>query len=662
MPKKRSKLQNPDATPIRDWIYGGLLFVIVAIMPLVVRITWIPHPPELHAIYLFDTPGAVDFFSYYKGWFLGVPSVFIILYFLLELFTDGFANFDFKSLLKSPVIIASCIFLLMVIVSTIFSSYRHTSWHGTVDRGEGLWILFAYFVVFLAAMFYVRKTKHAKLLMYGLAFSSIIMGLIGLSQFIDRDFFATDFGQWFLRLGLPHELREQAIDQGGVMVRFEFAYGTLYNPNPFGKYTAMVAPIMLVVAFVFDEKGWKGLCGRIAFLLAGGLMLIGVFGSRSLGGFVGIGAAVGVVVLTVICRFFYQMRKRKKEGAAESETQRKPWTGWAIGVGAVCIIVISLLFVPIINEQLTLVITRFDEALRGERLPMDDMVFEGNKFTYVRGGYERFSVAIEGEVVRVEETDYWLPEGDIIRVHDANGISVPLASRTEPANENELPTYVFDVPDFGRVSILRHPNFIIFRGIGLTMNDNELVGLAVNNSFIDMRERVPSFGFEGREHWGSNRGFIWSRTLPLLPSRTIIGSGPDTFTLIFPQNDLVPKMFLFGNPYIPVDKAHNVYLQTWVTTGGISALAQIFLFGFYLFSAFVQIIRSNMKEGRFLFGLQIGLLAGISAFCVGALSTDSTIGSSGVFYVLLGIGYGVVYMVRAMQKPDVVTNQKAEAK
>jgi len=648
MPKKKVKVktQNINATPIRDWIYGGLLVVVLAIMPLVVRFRILAAPPELYAMYL--EPAFTDLFSYYKGWFIGLPATLILLYFILELFTDGFANFNFKSLLKSPPMIASGVFLLMVLLSTVFSSYRYTSWHGTVDRGEGFWILHAYFIVFLGAMFYMRKDKHAKLLMYGLAFSSIIMGLIGLSQFLGRDFFLSSFGQWFLRLGIPQALRDQATDET-INARFIMAYGTLYNPNPFGKYTAMVAPVLLASALVFDEKGWKGICGRLAFLLGGGLMLVGVFASRSLGGFIGIGAASAAILVTFVCRFFYQMFKRKKEAAVEEEEQGRRWVGWVIGVGAAIAITMGLFFVPIINERLEMVVSRFEEALQGERQPLDDMVFDGNSFTYFSGGGERFTLALVGEWDQSEDPEVmqWLPHGDnIFLVHDARGEYVPLLRRTPPTEEDPAYTYVYEIPDFGRISVRRTSEFILFNGIGMTMLDGRIYGLAPNGDFLDLNERAPSFGFEGRERWGSDRGYIWSRTLPLLPSTFFIGTGPDTFTQAFPQNDVVAKMLVFNNPYIPIDKAHNVYLQTWVTTGGISALALVFLFVFYLFNAFLSIVRSNMKEGKFLFGLQAGLFAGISAFAVSAFSTDSTIGSSGVFYLLLGLGYGVLFAVK----------------
>ena len=75
-------------------------------------------------------------------------------------------------------------------------------------------------------------------------------------------------------------------------------------------------------------------------------------------------------------------------------------------------------------------------------------------------------------------------------------------------------------------------------------------------------------------------------------------------------------------------------------------MALIFLFGYYALTTFVSLVRTNKKEGNFLHGLRFGLLAGISAFSVAAMATDSTIGSTGVFFVLLGLGYGVNFYVK----------------
>jgi len=126
----------------------------------------------------------------------------------------------------------------------------------------------------------------------------------------------------------------------------------------------------------------------------------------------------------------------------------------------------------------------------------------------------------------------------------------------------------------------------------------------------------------------------------MMPRRILIGTGPDTYINVFPQHEMVAKQRFFRNPYQVVDKAHNLFLQTWITTGGISAILLFGLFGHYLFTTFWSLLKSREEE-LFSYGLRLGLLTGISAFVMSSNATDSTIGSTGVFFVLLGVGYGM---------------------
>jgi O-antigen ligase len=166
---------------------------------------------------------------------------------------------------------------------------------------------------------------------------------------------------------------------------------------------------------------------------------------------------------------------------------------------------------------------------------------------------------------------------------------------------------------------------------------------------VDMMVHVPSFGFNQREAWGSGRGFIFSRTIPMLPRSFVLGNGPDTFVNVFPHYDRLGVIYsgLPGNTR--VDKAHNIYLHTWIGNGGIATLAMIFLFGYYILTTFVSLVRTK-GDTTLIHGLRLGLLAGISAFAVASLATDSTIGSTGVFFVLLGMGYGLNMWVEGNKK------------
>ena len=649
MPKKKVSSKLVQQAAWRDLVYGTMLFIVLAIMPIIVRFAVIMPPPELFAMYGREV--FFDFFFHYKGWVLGICAAVILFYAIADWLMGEIPVPSFRELLKSPPFVASAIFLVMALISTLFSSYRYTSWHGTVDRGEGLLILLAYFIVLFAAMFFVRTGKNAKFLMYGFAFSSFIMGLLALTQFLQRDFFLTNMGEriimgrtWLERIAEMSEQNET------VEGRFTFAYGTLYNPNTLGKYAAMAAPILLACALAYDEWKLKGILIRIGFLLSGGLMLVAVFGSRSLAGFLAVAAAGSIVAVTLVSRFVYQMmQNREKEPDNDSPPSRN--SAWVIGAVVLVIMGIGLYFVPPVNERVNLALERAGEAVLSEPEPASDIIFDNNRMTLVIREQERFTI---------EVNPYAFTEGTPFtdspwELYDPSGQHIPLYNREQYRGDTEelVAIYHYDIPGHGRVALERFFQFLIFRDIAFTINEGRIYALTPVFGLIDMSEPVPTMGFEGRELWGSARGYIWSRTFPLLPSRIIIGSGPDTYVQVFPQHDVVAKSFFLPNPYTPVDKAHNVFLQTWVNTGGISAIALLFLFVYYLLTAFVATIKSKLQEGIFLFGLRFGLLAGIGAFTVASLSTDSTIGSSGVFFVLLGIGYGINLLVKRQETEQI---------
>jgi len=640
MPKTKYKTFTPGEKPesLRDKVFSITLLIVVAVMPLIVRHTVVTAAPEL--VELLRWTQSDDFFAHYKGWTLGIAAIIMAFYAVADWVIGGATKDKFIAFIKYPPIAAACVFLLMALVSTIFSSYRHTSWNGSIERSEGLFILFAYFIVFFAAMHHVRKDKHAKLLMYGLAFSSIIMGLIGLSQFMGRDFFTTSLGTRLI-------MGEWGL---GVNQRFTRAYGTLYNPNPFGKYTAMVAPVMLACAMAYDGRKWM----RVVFFAGGMLMLVGVVASVSVGGLIGIAVAVMVTVLALACRFFYQLRLRSKEKENGGEpVARRNIAMWFISGAIIAAVLVGLLFVPAVNREIRFLVGRLENAIRREPTPTYNYIFDGGSMTVLWQDEEKFTfVLLEDE---------YGPDNVLWRLYDASGQPIPLLGRTQPSPDitvfeyrvpghRRLEIQRFDIEDAYIIDYFGFDVTIMVHNMAMVLYDGRIHAVLRNLQLADVSIPIPAIGFYGNETWGSSRGHIWSRTFPLMPAHAIIGSGPDTYTFVFPQHDVIGKMRFHEHPTVPIDKAHNLFLHTWVTTGGISVLALMFLFGYYLFTTFVSIVRSRMKEGVFIFGLRFGLLAGISAYCVAAMSTDSTIGSSGVFYLLLGLGFGVNLMVEKVYK------------
>jgi len=632
MSTRKTKMNKAEKAAIfKDRVNGALLAIVVGIMPLIVRVARRPLTPDLTWLF----PGVEqygDVFVFWKAVFISVPAIILLLYNVFDMLTNG-KKFDIKAFVKRTPVILSIAYLAFVLISAIASSYSYTAWFGTRGREEGALMWLVYFIVFVSAMLYVREPKYTKPILWGLAFSSIIMGAIGVSQLVDRDFFDTAFGHWLVSVGVP------GVEEMGTT--FTIANGTLFNPNTFGKYTAMVAPILLIAGLVYDGKRHT----KALMLLGGALMLVGVFASSSLGGLIGIVTATGVLVVTYVCSFIY--RRLKSEGGRANVGR----VGLMFG-GVAVAVVLSLLFVPPLNNRVTTLFVRLQQAAAAETTTQHRFAFEGDTIIAYRSNDTLFSMTVHHFV---PVADSWMT------VRDGTGQEVLPAAYT-PMTEEAPAIYEFHIPGFRAVTVERYnelftvlpagqaaPFFLVFSG-------GQIYGLWRDlESRIDISEPVPAWGFYGRETWGSSRGYLWSRSFPLMPRRTVIGSGPDTFVNVFPNHDVTGLQLSFNNPYQIVDKAHNLFIQTWISTGGISAILLFALFAHYLFTTFWSVVTSK-GETIFTYGLRLGLLASISGFVMSSMATDSTIGSTGVFFVLLGMGYGLNYF---LQKQRQAANDKA---
>jgi hypothetical protein len=591
---------------IYDIVVGSMLVIVVGIMPLIVRGAFAIVPPESVDIFAGQhflrngQPTYIDVFSSWKSWFLGLPAAIIAFYVVSELITGAETEFNFKTFIKDPIVAASGIFFLFALLSAIFSDYTHTAWHGTLERNEGLLAWATYLIVFLAAMKYVRKLIHAKIILWALIFSSIIMGAVGLSQFLQQDLLATPIAQWLISGALREYVEE-------FTIRFTISFGTLYNPNTFGMYAAMMTPILLMAGMTYDGKKFVNLL----CLTGGGLMLAGMFGSRSLAGFIGFGASLAVLIFALAITL-------PRRGIKTTDKRF-----WLVCFGVVGAVVFVMIFAPPVNERVHTQLERFEAAFRAEREAVYNYQFSGANITVLRDETPLFSAWIR------DERDW------IVLRDEAGAVITP-----ERQVQDGFVRYTFELAD--RQLVFDHfADFFIFNDILFALQNETVYGISAAGQLIDMSETIPSFGFHGRERWGSSRGYIFSRSFPIMARHWFIGTGPDSFVNAFPQHDIVGKRYALDNPYIVVDKAHNVLIQTWITKGGIATLALIFLFGYYLVSTLKGLIKTAKDEPRFVYGLKLGLLAGVSAFCVASMSTDSTIGSSGVAFVILGLGYGI---------------------
>ena len=167
--------------------------------------------------------------------------------------------------------------------------------------------------------------------------------------------------------------------------------------------------------------------------------------------------------------------------------------------------------------------------------------------------------------------------------------------------------------------------------------DKKFSLVGINKEIVGNIEKAESIGFVGQERLGSARGYIWSRIFPMLKKTIFIGHGPDVFSIEFPQNDYIGKIRAYGTPQMIVDKPHNMFLQIAVNTGVLSLLAVLVLWGFYIVQSLKLYFKNIDKSFVSITGSSIFMA--ICAYLAAGLFNDSTVGVASVFWVLLGLGF-----------------------
>jgi hypothetical protein len=177
-------------------------------------------------------------------------------------------------------------------------------------------------------------------------------------------------------------------------------------------------------------------------------------------------------------------------------------------------------------------------------------------------------------------------------------------------------------------------------------DDNELKAVSNNDKLTDPVEAPRIRLFDGRETFASNRGYIWSRTIPMLKDTLITGYGPDNYPMVFPQDDYVGRFNVGDEGMLNtlVDKPHNMYLQTAVNTGVISLLALLAVWAIYLFDSFKIYMKGKMESFAEYMGAATFL--SIIAYLVAGLFNDNIVPVAPLFWILLGTGIGINRMIK----------------
>lgn len=579
-----------------------------------------------------------DFFSYAKMVALLACTAVVLLVLLFRLCTQTL------SVKRSSVYIPMAVYSAFVLLSFLTSEYKDFSLLGYNDRFEGTLPLLSYMVLLFFIINTVDGERSVRWMVGGLVISSALLSLLGISQALDMDFFRTTLGQ---KLLVPNYTLEngmtawESIDamaaQGERFLEFTFTereiYQTVYNINYVSFYLTLLIPLFgMLFIRSFNRGKEEALWKKIAWGVMFALVVFNLIGSASSGGYLGMAA---VVILALIV-----LNKRVAS-----------WWKPVVVLLAIAIAISGLTvdrWLPELTNAAKSVTgsayayaagdnSSQKEKKLGDLSPCHiDSIVTGDNYIDISINGQLFSVVIKEEDGVIKS----------FVLEDSEGNALPMV-RTQTQG-----IYAIDDDRFRDYATVAYSiNEDIFYVVVDTYNHSWYFpitedGLLYRNGFgnwVQLGE-TEAIGFKDNQRFGSGRGYIWSRTLPMMKDTVVLGHGADTYTLYFPHYDYVGKYnsgTFTNNIDIVVDKPHNMYMGAWIGTGGISVMALLCLFGIYLFQSIRLYAKRSFAENDLLTYTGAGIAFGVFGFLISGLVNDSSVSVMPMFYGLLGLGIAI---------------------
>lgn len=489
------------------------------------------------------------------------------------------------------------VYAVLTILSTCFSVSKYHSLHGSYQHFESVWVLLGYCIVAYYTFYLLRTEAAIKRFLNWFGIGVGVMTFIGMSQVLGVDFLQTKLGKTLMT--------PQGFDINNLTFNIEKGrtYLTLANPNFAGSYVALVVPVLTGLVLV-SEKLWK----KIVYGILVVLMLVILFASESRTG-----------ILALVFTFFVLLLFFRK----------KIIKRWKISLSCVLVLLIAFGVVDaakgniLSNKILGLVnIKKTDRALQYIETNQDNVVVGYND--------NQFIMEWSGDSLKLSDQ-----KGKIL------GLKQPDSEGWSYIDDDRFP---FQLNKCSAGGYEGYELWIggLFKFVKKTDGEQAQYYCYFRSQLMKLSKGKEYTGFFADHlRFGSGRGFIWSRTFPLLKKYFWVGSGPDTYVQVFPYEDVIG--FVQSDYYSTLmSKPHSFYLQIGEQTGVPSLLAWFVFVGIY----FVDCIRlywKNTSKG-YLCYMGMAIMLSVIGFLITGLANDSIIGVTPVFYAILGLGFRINHL------------------
>lgn len=574
----------------KEKLHIYLIALIAFILPNIVLLKKVPQP--LDSLYYMAFPRGeynFDFFSYYKMLFLIFSTILLSLLFFMNRIKKLKWHKSYTFLL---------IYAFFIIISTFTSPFMPVAVRGLGDRYEGICVLISYIILFYVTHSSIEEREDIKIILTGIIGGSLVVGTIGIFQYFGMDVFRSDFGKNLILSSKDEYLKDSLEFQFGKYT----IYSTLYNTNFVGSYMIMLF-FLSITLFLDSAKNTKY---RILSYLYSIFIFANLIGCRSRAGFMGM-EATSIFALIFFFRYFKLYFKQI--------------------ILLLCSFVLVFVLMNKFSEDYAdltgklFKISTHKNTLRNVYTDNEYLVFEDIDST--------FKMKVDNKNINFYDTENKNLPYEVEKRTFKNENSIDEEKNVIVLKDKKYKDFVF-IPTSNHINLL-YKNYFEFP---IYFTNGQYKSTGIGKRFYDIVDIDRIKFFDGREKTGSNRIYIWSRTIPLLKYTLFAGYGPDTFSLIFPQNDNLGKRLAFGTSNIIVDKPHNLYLQIGVNTGVLSLINFVIAAGaFWIFGIFIYRKKSDLHKDILNFGLYLGTIG----YLVTALFNDSLISVAPIFWIYWAI-------------------------
>lgn len=591
--QKKSNLKQQIATNHNYFIIP--LILVSCVIPFIMRLH--VYKPNLKQFtWFWDMDTYTDFFLYSKQIALIlISSIMTLLIFYLIIKK----KIKFKLFFS---IIPMLFYVILSLFSTLFSKYLSYGITGSFEQFESIFALLSYFIIVIYAYNFVKNDNDLRYFFKFFLISIIILGIIGLSQFLSHDILMSNI---IKKIYIPFKYWNK-LDNYAQTMPPNTTYLTMYNPNYAGVYTSLVIPILIVLLITC-----RNIKSFVAYALGLAFMMLCLYGSGSEAGKIAVICCIFIIIL-----FFRSYIFRNKK---------------------IVLLILSITVIFIIS----LIVVRYD-SLKSSVI---------NIFSLKHTNYILTDIKTEDNLtITYNKNDLviksYLDSGIMYtELYDQNNVSIPYnmdsATGKISINDERFKLITLTPVRYQKVVCIDvnidNKDWYFTNQLG----DNTFYYLTPMNRF-DKIVKAKSAVFTGYENIASDRGYIWSRTIPLLKDSIFLGSGADSFVFTFPHQDYLYNYYA-GFDGALLTRPHSLYLQIGVQTGLLSLIAFLTFYTIYFVNCFRLFWRS--KFTRYYEKVGTGIFIGTISYMITGLTNDSSITVAPVFWVLIGIGTAINHIL-----------------